>query len=138
MSNGSVAPSIDYRISRATPESTAGVIGFGLVVALLVTLPLWDSDGSLQTPLVAILYYLALAQMWNLLAGLAGLISVGQQMFVGIGEQRSAGWRRAVAPAPVLPGPTTARCHERQPGIRLKSPFFACIEGARNGQHHPS
>ena len=32
-----------------------------------------------------LLYLLALAQMWNLLAGFAGLISVGQQMFVGIG-----------------------------------------------------
>ncbi|MDH3302400.1 MAG: branched-chain amino acid ABC transporter permease [Acidimicrobiia bacterium] len=78
-------PPNGYRISRTTPESTAGLIGFGLLVLVLITLPLWDSDGSLQTPLVVILYYLALAQMWNLLAGFAGLISVGQQMFVGIG-----------------------------------------------------
>ena len=28
---------------------------------------------------------LSLAQLWNLLAGSAGLISVGQQAFVGIG-----------------------------------------------------
>src|SRR5262249_18520445 len=30
-------------------------------------------------------YMLALAQCWNLLAGYAGLISVGQQAFVGLG-----------------------------------------------------
>ena len=30
-------------------------------------------------------YYLALAQLWNLLAGYAGLVSVGQQAYVGIG-----------------------------------------------------
>jgi branched-chain amino acid transport system permease protein len=30
-------------------------------------------------------YYLTLAQLWNLLAGYAGLVSVGQQAFVGIG-----------------------------------------------------
>ena len=30
-------------------------------------------------------YYLALAQLWNLLAGYAGLVSVGQQAFVGLG-----------------------------------------------------
>jgi branched-chain amino acid transport system permease protein len=30
-------------------------------------------------------YYLALAQAWNLLAGYAGLVSVGQQAFVGLG-----------------------------------------------------
>ncbi len=75
----------DYRISRTTSESTIGLAGFGVLVLVLVTLPWWDSDGSLQTPLVVILYYLALAQMWNLLAGFAGLISVGQQMFVGVG-----------------------------------------------------
>lgn len=74
-----------YRISRTTPESTVGLAGFGVLVIVLATLPWWDSDGSLQTPLVVVLYYLALAQMWNLLAGFAGLISVGQQMFVGIG-----------------------------------------------------
>lgn len=74
-----------FRISRGTPESTSGLIGFGALLVVLATLPWWDGDGSLQTPLVVILYYLALAQMWNLLAGYAGLISVGQQMFVGIG-----------------------------------------------------
>ena len=35
--------------------------------------------------LVEIFYYLSLAQMWNLLAGYAGLVSVGQQAFVGVG-----------------------------------------------------
>ena len=75
----------DYRISRSTPESTLGLIGAGVMVVVLATLPWWDSDGSLQTPLVVVLYYLSLAQMWNLLAGFAGLVSVGQQMFVGIG-----------------------------------------------------
>jgi branched-chain amino acid transport system permease protein len=30
-------------------------------------------------------YYVALAQLWNLLAGYAGLVSVGQQAYVGIG-----------------------------------------------------
>jgi branched-chain amino acid transport system permease protein len=30
-------------------------------------------------------YYLALAQLWNLLAGYAGLVSVGQQAFIGLG-----------------------------------------------------
>jgi branched-chain amino acid transport system permease protein len=30
-------------------------------------------------------YYLTLAEMWNLLAGYAGLVSVGQQAYVGLG-----------------------------------------------------
>ena len=35
--------------------------------------------------MIEILYYLSLAQLWNLLAGYAGLVSVGQQGFVGVG-----------------------------------------------------
>lgn len=73
------------RISRSSPESTVGLVGSGLLVLALVGLPLWDGGQGLQTPLVVMLYYLSLAQMWNLLAGYAGLISVGQQMFVGAG-----------------------------------------------------
>ena len=75
----------DYRISRTTRESTGGLAFFGTLTVVLFLLPWWDGDGSLRTPLVIVLLYLALAQMWNLLAGFAGLISIGQQMFVGIG-----------------------------------------------------
>ena len=74
-----------HRITRTTPESTVGLLASGLVVLALATLPAWDSDRSLQTALVTVLLYLSLAQMWNLLAGFAGLISIGQQMFVGVG-----------------------------------------------------
>ena len=35
--------------------------------------------------LVEFFTLLALAQMWNLLAGYAGLVSIGQQAFVGLG-----------------------------------------------------
>lgn len=74
-----------HHITRSTPESRIGVAIFAAVTLVLFLLPWWDSDGSLRTPLVLVLVYLGLAQMWNLLAGFAGLISVGQQMFVGVG-----------------------------------------------------
>jgi branched-chain amino acid transport system permease protein len=77
-----VAP---HRVSRATPASNAGLAVSAAAVAALATLPYWDADGALQATLVTILVYLSLAQMWNLLAGFAGLMSIGQQMFVGIG-----------------------------------------------------
>ncbi len=35
--------------------------------------------------LIDIFLYLALASLWNFLAGYAGLVSVGQQAFVGLG-----------------------------------------------------
>lgn len=55
--------------------------GLGLV---LLSLPLWGS-GYQQRSVVEFLYFLSLAMAWNLLAGYAGLVSIGQQAFVGIG-----------------------------------------------------
>jgi len=55
-----------------------------LVVAILVSGPYWASRGTMRL-LIEVFYFLALAQLWNLLAGYSGLISVGQQAFVGLG-----------------------------------------------------
>ena len=74
-----------HRVTRSDRQSQIGLAAAGVLFVVLFTVPWTDSDGSLRVPLVAILYYLALAQMWNLLAGFAGLVSIGQQMFVGIG-----------------------------------------------------
>ena len=72
------------RVQRSTPASRAGM-AFGLVaVVVLASLPYWG-DRALMRLLVEIFYILALAQLWNLLAGYGGLVSVGQQAFVGLG-----------------------------------------------------
>lgn len=55
-----------------------------VVVAILVSGPYWTSRGTMRL-LIEVFYFLALAQLWNLLAGYSGLISVGQQAFVGLG-----------------------------------------------------
>src|SRR5690606_12720019 len=49
-----------------------------------IVLPTFASRNAIQD-LIFIFYMLALAQYWNLLAGYAGLVSVGQQAFVGLG-----------------------------------------------------
>jgi branched-chain amino acid transport system permease protein len=54
------------------------------VVAALAAGPWWLSEAHTRD-LVEFFCLLALAQMWNLLAGYAGLVSIGQQAFVGIG-----------------------------------------------------
>ena len=46
-----------YRISRSTPESNVGLTVAALLVVALATLPWWDGDGSLRTPLVTVLLY---------------------------------------------------------------------------------
>lgn len=54
------------------------------LVLFLAALPFFSDRGLIQT-LFSAMTMLALAQFWNLLAGYAGLVSVGQQGFVGLG-----------------------------------------------------
>ncbi len=54
------------------------------LIGLLIVLPAFATRNLVQD-LIFIFYMLALAQYWNLLAGYAGLVSVGQQAFVGLG-----------------------------------------------------
>lgn len=61
------------------------MIAVGLVgLVALATAPFWAGRADLRL-LMEALSFLALAQMWNLLAGYTGLISVGQQAYVGLG-----------------------------------------------------
>jgi branched-chain amino acid transport system permease protein len=55
-----------------------------VVVVLLAALPAFAGRAALQD-LFFVFTMLALAQYWNLLAGYAGLVSVGQQAFIGLG-----------------------------------------------------
>jgi branched-chain amino acid transport system permease protein len=50
----------------------------------LISLPGWGSP-FLQRSVLEFMFFLTLAQAWNLMAGYAGMISIGQQAFVGIG-----------------------------------------------------
>jgi len=60
-----------------------GVFLLCMIVLGIASASLLDSS-SLRL-LTEMLIYLTLAQLWNLLAGYAGLVSVGQQAFVGLG-----------------------------------------------------
>jgi branched-chain amino acid transport system permease protein len=55
-----------------------------LCVIAVVTAP-WVIGEGVQRFLSEAMLMLAMAQMWNLLAGYAGLVSMGQQVFVGLG-----------------------------------------------------
>lgn len=73
-----------FRVVRAT-TATRVFIALGLAATVvLATLPQWGSAAN-QLKFVELLVLIALAQMWNLLAGYAGVVSVGQQAFVGLG-----------------------------------------------------
>ena len=78
---------LSYVISRNTAASNAAVwLGVAAaVVALSVPwLPYVGTSGFMHWA-VEVMCYLVLAQMWNLMAGYGGLMSVGIQAFVGIG-----------------------------------------------------
>lgn len=62
----------------------ATAISFIIAAALLVAGPWLLGEGTLRFATECLLV-LAMAQMWNLLAGYAGLVSFGHQVFVGIG-----------------------------------------------------
>jgi branched-chain amino acid transport system permease protein len=82
-----MASSLAYTVSRNTAISNAAVwLGVIAAVAVLSVpwLPYFGSPGFMRWA-VEVMCYLVLAQMWNLMAGYAGLLSVGIQAFVGIG-----------------------------------------------------
>jgi branched-chain amino acid transport system permease protein len=71
-------------ITRSTLISR---IAGGLAIAILIGLaaaPWWGTRAELRL-FGEFATYLALASLWNLLAGYTGLVSVGQQAFVGLG-----------------------------------------------------
>jgi len=72
------------RVERATGASRVFTVVAAPAAAALISLPWWGDAGHLRL-VGEMAYYLALAQLWNLLAGYAGLVSVGQQAYVGLG-----------------------------------------------------
>jgi branched-chain amino acid transport system permease protein len=59
-------------------------IAIAVIVAALLSLPAWGSS-YMVTLLLLIFLYMSLGQMWNLLGGYTGLVSLGQQIFIGLG-----------------------------------------------------
>ncbi len=71
-------------VTRATRTSTVGVVVVAIALIALAFAPFWAGRDGMRL-LIEVYVYLVLASLWNLLAGYAGLISVGQQAFVGLG-----------------------------------------------------
>jgi branched-chain amino acid transport system permease protein len=71
---------------RVRRQTTSGAIAMVLGAAVLfgvAAMPWWASPGNIRD-IVQLCCYIAVAQMWNLLGGYAGLVSVGQQIFIGV------------------------------------------------------
>ena len=72
------------KVERYTRTSRVALPIAAAIVIGAATVPAWGSSNIMKQS-VTLLTLIALSQMWNLLAGYAGLVSVGQQAFVGIG-----------------------------------------------------
>src|SRR3954454_2077947 len=74
----------DFRVQHSNWSSRVGTTIVVLAFFALAAAPWWAERADLRL-LAEIYAYVALASMWNLLAGYAGLVSVGQQAYVGLG-----------------------------------------------------
>lgn len=71
-------------IERWTKSSRVALGSMAAVLALLMFAPAVLGAGAIDR-LTALFIYVILAAMWNALAGFGGLVSVGQQVFFGLG-----------------------------------------------------
>ena len=71
-------------INGNNAAASVKIIILGIIVVSLFTLPFWAPESVVMIFLL-IMLYMSLGQMWNLLAGYAGLVSLGQQIFIGLG-----------------------------------------------------
>lgn len=79
-----------YSVVTQTPSSRIATIVGAVGIIILIALPFFAGRGTIQD-MFFILTMLVLAQFWNLLAGYGGLVSIGQQAFVGVGAYATFG-----------------------------------------------
>ena len=79
-----VAEPARFSVQRWTRSSVLSSAGVAALVGLLVFVPVAMSANTTDK-LTTLYVYVILAAMWNALAGYAGLVSVGQQAFFGLG-----------------------------------------------------
>ncbi len=72
------------RVRRSTHSPLYTIAGSVLIVILLSVAP-WIVPAEWSTVLMNFFILVTMATMWNLLAGYAGMVSIGQQAFVGLG-----------------------------------------------------
>ena len=71
-------------VQRQTVSSRIALALCALAIVVMAAMPWWADSGTIRR-VVEFSCYLAIAQMWNLLAGYSGLVSVGPQAFIGAG-----------------------------------------------------
>ncbi len=73
-----------YQVVRGTRASKPLLAVATLLLVFAVSLPWWG-ESSWMREFVEIACYFIFAMMWNLMAGYGGMVSIGQQAFLGLG-----------------------------------------------------
>jgi branched-chain amino acid transport system permease protein len=84
MIDTTTSTSTTRRVTRSRRSASWSAVVGMIAVVILAALP-YLVYANVTGVLVNLFILLALATMWNLLAGYAGLISVGQQAYIGVG-----------------------------------------------------
>ena len=71
-------------VARSTRLSRGFAVAMGVLAVALIALPAAVDMGTLRT-VAEVAIYISLATMWNLLGGYGGMVSIGQQAFIGAG-----------------------------------------------------
>ncbi len=74
----------EMTVTRWTPASRVGVALVALALCFFAVAPALLDTGTVER-LTTLFIYVILAAMWNALAGYGGLVSIGQQVFFGLG-----------------------------------------------------
>jgi len=72
------------RVDRYRRRMTTTAVVSAVAVVVLALAP-YVVDPSITSSWIKLFYLITLASMWNLLAGYAGMVSVGQQAYIGLG-----------------------------------------------------
>ena len=76
--------SLHPEVVRSTSASRMAAVMGLLLVVVAASLPMW-AESSWLREFVEIACYFIFAMMWNLLAGYGGMVSIGQQAYLGLG-----------------------------------------------------
>ena len=74
----------NLQVVRGSRSSVIATFVALILLAILIAAPWWAGRADMRL-MGEIFLYLSLATLWNLMAGYAGLVSVGQQAYVGFG-----------------------------------------------------
>lgn len=74
----------DFQLRRSARSEWTGPSAMGLLTIILIAMPFLAYQ-SITGDLITFFVLLSIASMWNLLAGFGGMVSIGQQAYIGIG-----------------------------------------------------